>query len=54
VYVEDDDIRTDKHGVVDRLSSVLHASGIDHLFSSSFKTANVLVSFRGLAARFRK
>lgn len=35
---------TDKHGLVNRFSSVLGEHHIDHLYSSTYKTANLLVS----------
>jgi len=38
------EFQLDKHGVVYRLSEALHSSDIHHLFSSTFKTANVLVA----------
>lgn len=33
----------DKHGLVNRFSRVLEESGINHMYSSTFKTANLLV-----------
>jgi len=38
------EFQLDKHGEVYRLSEALHTSDIHHLFSSTFKTANVLVA----------
>jgi hypothetical protein len=34
----------DKHGLVNRFSQVLEQNGINHMYSSTFKTANILVS----------
>ncbi|OAX44030.1 hypothetical protein K503DRAFT_679751 [Rhizopogon vinicolor AM-OR11-026] len=34
----------DKHGLVNRFSRVLEQNGINHMYSSTFKTANLLVS----------
>ena len=34
----------DKHGLVNRFSQVLRENGINHMYSSTFKTANILVS----------
>jgi len=34
---------TDKHGLVNRFSRVLEENGINHMYSSTFKTANLLV-----------
>ncbi|KAH7930671.1 hypothetical protein BV22DRAFT_1101630 [Leucogyrophana mollusca] len=34
----------DKHGLVNRFSRVLEENGINHMYSSTFKTANLLVS----------
>ncbi|PPQ77674.1 hypothetical protein CVT25_011109 [Psilocybe cyanescens] len=36
----------DKHGLVNRFSRVLEESGINHMYSSTFKTANLLVDKR--------
>lgn len=36
----------DKHGLVNRFSRVLEEAGINHMYSSTFKTANVLVDRR--------
>lgn len=33
----------DKHGLVNRFSRVLEENGINHMYSSTFKTANLLV-----------
>ena len=33
----------DKHGLVSRYSRVLEENGINHMYSSTFKTANLLV-----------
>jgi hypothetical protein len=33
----------DKHGLVNRFSRVLEQNGINHMYSSTFKTANLLV-----------
>jgi len=33
----------DKHGLVNRYSQVLQENGINHMYSSTFKTANLLV-----------
>jgi hypothetical protein len=33
----------DKHGLVNRFSRVLEQDGINHMYSSTFKTANLLV-----------
>jgi len=33
----------DKHGLVTRFSRVLEENGINHMYSSTFKTANLLV-----------
>ncbi|KAH6915112.1 hypothetical protein BKA70DRAFT_1368898 [Coprinopsis sp. MPI-PUGE-AT-0042] len=33
----------DKHGLVNRFSQVLEQEGINHMYSSTFKTANILV-----------
>jgi hypothetical protein len=33
----------DKHGLVNRFSRVLEEDGINHMYSSTFKTANLLV-----------
>jgi len=33
----------DKHGLVNRFSRVLEDNGINHMYSSTFKTANLLV-----------
>jgi len=34
----------DKHGLVNRYSRVLEQNGINHMYSSTFKTANLLVA----------
>ncbi|KAF9263711.1 hypothetical protein L218DRAFT_999566 [Marasmius fiardii PR-910] len=36
----------DKHGLVNRFSRVLEENGINHMYSSTFKTANLLVDKR--------
>lgn len=36
----------DKHGLVNRFSQVLEQNGINHMYSSTFKTANILVEKR--------
>jgi len=36
----------DKHGLVNRFSHILHQNGINHSYSSTFKTANLLVDKR--------
>jgi len=33
----------EKHGLVNRYSQVLEENGINHMYSSTFKTANLLV-----------
>lgn len=33
----------DKHGLINRFSKVLDSNGINHMYSSTFKTANLLV-----------
>jgi len=33
----------EKHGLVNRFSQVLEENGINHMYSSTFKTANLLV-----------
>lgn len=33
----------DKHGLVSRYSRVLEENGINHMYSSTYKTANLLV-----------
>jgi len=35
----------DKHGLVNHFSRVLEENGINHMYSSTFKTANLLVKF---------
>ncbi|KAJ3493962.1 hypothetical protein NLJ89_g10905 [Agrocybe chaxingu] len=35
----------DKHGLVNRFSRVLEENGINHMYSSTFKTANLLAAF---------
>ncbi|KAB5594205.1 hypothetical protein CTheo_2286 [Ceratobasidium theobromae] len=35
--------RSDTHGLVNHFSSILHTNGINHLYSSTYKTANLLV-----------
>jgi hypothetical protein len=35
----------DKHGLVNHFSRVLEENGINHMYSSTFKTANLLVNF---------
>lgn len=34
----------DKHGLVNRYSRVLEQNGINHMYSSTYKTANLLVA----------
>jgi hypothetical protein len=34
---------TDKHGLVSKFSRVLNENGVNHMYSSTFKTANLLV-----------
>jgi hypothetical protein len=41
-------VRLDKHGLVNRFAQILDTNGIDHMYSSTYKTANLLVSFRTL------
>jgi len=36
----------DKHGLVNRFSKVLGENGVNHMYSSTFKTANLLVNKR--------
>lgn len=38
------DRNADKHGLVNRYSRVLEDNGINHMYSSTYKTANLLVS----------
>lgn len=40
-----DSLSTDKHGLVNRFSRVLEEHGINHMYSSTYKTANLLVSY---------
>ena len=35
--------RTDKHGLVNRYSRTLEENGINHMYSSTYKTANLLI-----------
>lgn len=42
--VETNAFLTDKHGLVARFSDILNSNGINHQYSSAFKTANLLVS----------
>ncbi|KIL00503.1 hypothetical protein PAXRUDRAFT_29754 [Paxillus rubicundulus Ve08.2h10] len=42
----------DKHGLVNRYSRVLEENGINHMYSSTFKTANLLVA-KAYASRAR-
>ncbi|KAG8859555.1 hypothetical protein FRB96_004439 [Tulasnella sp. 330] len=44
LHVDLQDFGLDRHGLVSRFSALLHAEGIHHLYSSTFKTANLLVS----------
>lgn len=37
------DILSDKHGLVNRFSRILEQNGINHMYSSTYKTANLLV-----------
>jgi len=37
---------TDKYGLVNRFSRVLGENGVNHMYSSTFKTANILVRVR--------
>jgi hypothetical protein len=39
-------MHTDKHGLVNRFSRVLEENEINHMYSSTFKTANLLVDKR--------
>lgn len=36
-------LNIDKHGLVNRFSRVLEEENINHMYSSTFKTANLLV-----------
>ena len=36
-------IVTDKHGLVNRYSRTLEENGINHMYSSTYKTANLLI-----------
>ncbi|KAG8986821.1 hypothetical protein FRB95_003249 [Tulasnella sp. JGI-2019a] len=46
LHVDLQDFGLDRHGLISRFSALLHAEGIHHLYSSTFKTANLLVSER--------
>jgi hypothetical protein len=35
----------DKYGLVNRFSRILEENGLNHMYSSTFKTANLLVRF---------
>ena len=39
----DIDGKIDKHGLVNRYSRTLEENGINHMYSSTYKTANLLV-----------
>jgi hypothetical protein len=45
LFTDEDGPRADKHGLVNKFSRVLEQNGINHMYSSTFKTANLFVSF---------
>ncbi|KAG8945444.1 hypothetical protein FRC04_000819 [Tulasnella sp. 424] len=53
LHVDLKDFDSDRHGLVNRFSDVLHSNNIHHLYCSTFKTANFLVDEQD-AARAQK